>query len=61
MLILILGDTSLPGPYAVRRLHAIGHEVTVFHRGEHQAGLPAGVRHLLGDFEHLLLVDLTYS
>jgi len=55
MRILILGGTSLTGPYAVRRLHAIGHEVTVFHRGEHQAELPPGVHHLLGDFEHLPL------
>src|SRR5215831_12535611 len=53
MAILILGGTSLTGPYAVRRLHAMGHEVTVFHRGEHQAELPAGIRHLLGDFAHL--------
>lgn len=53
MRILILGGTSLTGPYAVRRLHAMGHEVTVFHRGEHQAELPAGIRHLLGDFAHL--------
>ena len=53
MRVLILGGTSLTGPYVVRRLHAIGHEVTVFHRGEHQAELPSGVRHLVGDFAHL--------
>lgn len=39
----------MTGPYAVRRLHALGHEVTVFHRGEHEAELPAGVRHVHGD------------
>src|ERR1039457_4083878 len=53
MRILILGGTTLTGPYAVRRLHALGHEVTVFHRGEHEAELPAGVRHIHGDFAHL--------
>jgi nucleoside-diphosphate-sugar epimerase len=49
MRILILGGTILTGPYAVRRLHSLGHHVTVFHRGEHEAELPAGVRHLHGD------------
>jgi nucleoside-diphosphate-sugar epimerase len=37
----------------VRRLCSLGHEVTVFHRGEHEAELPAKVRHLHGDFAHL--------
>lgn len=49
MRILILGGTTLTGPYAVRRLHSLGHEVTVFHRGEHEAEVPEGVRHLHGD------------
>jgi nucleoside-diphosphate-sugar epimerase len=53
MRILILGGTSLTGPYAVRRLHALGHAVTVYHRGKHESELPAGVRHLHGDFAHL--------
>ena len=53
MRVLILGGTSLTGPYVVRRLHAIGHEVTVFHRGEHQAELPSGVRHVIGNFADL--------
>lgn len=46
---LILGGTGLTGPFVVRRLHALGHEVTVFHRGEHQADLPAGVHRVHGD------------
>ncbi len=51
MRVLILGGgTTLTGPYAIRRLYALGHEVTVFHRGEHEADLPSGVRHLHGDF-----------
>jgi nucleoside-diphosphate-sugar epimerase len=53
MRILILGGTTLTGPYAVRRLHSLGHAVTVFHRGEHEAELPASVRHLHGDFAQL--------
>ena len=52
MRVLMLGGTSLTGPYAVRRLHGLGHTVTVFHRGEHEAELPVGVRHLHGDLAH---------
>jgi nucleoside-diphosphate-sugar epimerase len=46
--VLILGGTGQTGPYAVRRLAALGHEVTVFHRGQHGAELPDGVRVLHG-------------
>jgi len=49
----MLGGTNLTGPYAVRRLHALGHEVSVFHRGEHEAELPSGVRHIHGDIQRL--------
>jgi len=49
MRVLILGGTGQTGPFLVRRLYALGHEVTVFHRGQHEAQLPAGVRHLHGD------------
>jgi len=48
--VLILGGTSLTGPFLVRRLDGMGHEVTVFHRGEHEAELPEGVRRLRGDW-----------
>lgn len=51
MRVLVLGGTSLTGPFLVRRLDALGHQVTVFHRGEHEAGLPPGVAHIHGDFE----------
>ena len=44
---------SLTGPFAVRRLCALGNEVTVFHRGEHTAELPAAVQVLRGDFDRL--------
>ena len=51
MRVLFLGGTSLTGPYAVRRLHALGHDVCVFHRGAHEADLPDGVGHLHGTLE----------
>jgi nucleoside-diphosphate-sugar epimerase len=53
MRILILGGTRFIGPPAVRRLAALGHEATVFHRGQSQADLPQGVEHLYGDRTHL--------
>ena len=49
MRVLILGGTTLTGPHVVRRLHSIGHEITVFHRGEHETELPLSVRHVHGD------------
>ncbi|HTX34015.1 MAG TPA: NAD-dependent epimerase/dehydratase family protein, partial [Bryobacteraceae bacterium] len=52
MRVLVLGGTSLTGPFLVRRLKALGHEVSVFHRGEHETELPEGVRHLHGDFHN---------
>ena len=53
MRILVLGGTRFIGPPAVRRLVEWGPEVTVFHRGQSQAELPALVRHLLGDRQQL--------
>lgn len=52
MRVLILGGTGLTGPFVARRLDGLGHEVTVFHRGEHETQLPDGVRHIHGDFAH---------
>src|SRR5690349_19652465 len=45
MRILIIGGTNFIGPYVVRLLAAEGHEITVFHRGEHEPDLTA-VRHI---------------
>jgi nucleoside-diphosphate-sugar epimerase len=47
MRVLMLGGTGLTGPFVVRRLAALGHEVAVFHRGQHGAELP-GVRQVYG-------------
>jgi nucleoside-diphosphate-sugar epimerase len=47
----VLGGTGLSGPFLVRRLDELGHQVTVFHRGRHEADLPAGVRRIHGTLE----------
>jgi len=46
MRVLIIGGTTFIGPHVVRSLVAGGHEVTIFHRGEHEPELPNGVRHV---------------
>jgi nucleoside-diphosphate-sugar epimerase len=46
MRVLIIGGTAFIGPHVVRSLVSGGHEVTIFHRGEHEAELPRGVRHV---------------
>jgi nucleoside-diphosphate-sugar epimerase len=49
MRILFIGGTRFIGPYVVRRLVDAGHSVTLFHRGETKADLPAPVNHINGD------------
>ena len=44
MRILVVGGTRFIGVRVVHRLAALGHEVTVFHRGEHRSPLPKSVR-----------------
>ena len=41
------------GPHVVKNLHAAGHEVTLFHRGQSTMELPEGVREILGDRDRL--------
>jgi nucleoside-diphosphate-sugar epimerase len=50
MKVLILGGTRFMGPYVVRRLSALGHDLTIFHRGETETELPPSVDHVHGDF-----------
>src|SRR5687768_12189090 len=50
MNILILGGTKFNGPFVVRELVELGHDVTIFHRGETEQDVPPSVRHLHGDF-----------
>ncbi len=53
MHVLLLGGTGFVGPPVVRELDRVGHEVTIFHRGEHEAALPRTVRHVHGAFADL--------
>lgn len=46
MRVLVIGGTNFIGPQVVGRLSEMGHEVTVFHRGYHEAALPAEVLHV---------------
>lgn len=46
---MIIGGTRFMGPHIVRELHAQGHEVAVFHRGETSTELPEGTTEILGD------------
>jgi nucleoside-diphosphate-sugar epimerase len=53
MRMLIIGGTGFIGPAVVTRLSALGHAVTLFHRGQTQAELSPGVQHLPGDRRQL--------
>jgi nucleoside-diphosphate-sugar epimerase len=54
MKILVIGGTNFIGPCVVRQLVEMGHEVTVFHRGETKADLPKEVKLIKGDRHNLL-------
>ena len=49
MRILVIGGTRYVGPHVVRGLVGLGHEVMLFHRGEHEPELLDGARHIHGD------------
>jgi nucleoside-diphosphate-sugar epimerase len=51
--VLVLGGTEFVGPFLVRELLEGGHDVVVFHRGEHEHHLAAGAEHVHGDFADL--------
>lgn len=53
MRILVIGGTRFVGPRVVARLVEMGHEVTVFHRGETRAELCGGVKEIHGDRREL--------
>jgi nucleoside-diphosphate-sugar epimerase len=46
MKILVLGGTGFLGPYVVRYLSKMGHDVTIFHTGKHEPDLPPQVKHI---------------
>lgn len=49
MRILVIGGTRFIGLATVRSLAQQGHEIAVFHRGQTQPDLPAGVQQILGE------------
>ena len=53
MRILVIGGTGFSGPHVVRRLNELGHELLLYHRGQVEADLPDGIRHVHGDRWHL--------
>ncbi|MEH1844891.1 MAG: hypothetical protein V7L25_07780 [Nostoc sp.] len=53
MKILIIGGTNFIGPPVVCQLIAMGHQVSVFHRGKTTINLPLDVHEILGDCFHL--------
>lgn len=46
MRVLIIGGTGFIGAYVARVLYEGGHDVTVFHRGEHESPLLGSVQHV---------------
>jgi nucleoside-diphosphate-sugar epimerase len=55
MRVLVLGGTGFIGPYVVRQLAQMGHEVTLFNRGQRQTEqpLPPKVARMSGDRDRL--------
>ena len=49
MKIIIIGGTNFIGPWVVHHLVTMGHDVTLFHRGNTKADLPENVHHILGE------------
>lgn len=49
MRIVIIGGTGFLGPHVVQRLYDQGHELTLFHTGQHEVELPSEVRHVHSD------------
>src|SRR5579872_6414862 len=50
---LVIGGTNFIGPYVVRQIKELGHEVTIFHRGRKEVPLPDGVIHYHSDLANI--------
>jgi len=46
--ILIVGGTGFIGPYVAKELHGRGHDVTLFHRGQHESAWLIRIRQVCG-------------
>lgn len=53
MRILVIGGTGFSGPFAVRCLSDMGHELLLFHRGQTETFLPDSVRYIHGNRQNL--------
>jgi nucleoside-diphosphate-sugar epimerase len=51
--VLVVGGTLFIGPSVVQQLAHSGHQVAIFHRGEHEVALPDGVAHIHGDRDRI--------
>lgn len=54
MKVLTIGGTGFVSYFVVEELVSRGHEVTIFHRGKHEAEHSQKVRHIHGDRKELL-------
>ena len=46
MRVVVIGGTNFIGPQVVATLHRLGHDITVYHRGQHEPELPPAIRHV---------------
>jgi nucleoside-diphosphate-sugar epimerase len=53
----MIGGTGFIGRHVLARLVAMGHEVTVVHRGEHEPTLPPSVRHVHSELAVVPVVE----
>jgi nucleoside-diphosphate-sugar epimerase len=58
MKLLVLGGTGLLGPFVVRQLSGMGHDVTIFHTGAHEPDLPPEVKHIHSPLARLPITEV---
>lgn len=54
MNILILGGTHLTGPWIIKYLYELGHNITIFNRGQTKSDIPREINRIFGDRRHLI-------